>query len=269
MPAPQKLATNRKARNPARCCDANGYAGERKTMKIRVKGLVVVAALLLLASAVVLSLPRLRLLVALKSEYSRANAPWAYRLPEKRTVQTAASESQRRRLSCDWFSFQPPWEAKQELRSEHAQAFVFGSKRIFIVSLRPEQEGILKALLGGDPTEAREMQLLIGEDNLRSEFAALDFCLRVSPDQAGVLSSTRDLTRITSMLILKSVFTPLGDEIYTFRIGDLQGFQFGNPDTASVIYIYLFDTDDRLFRMKINDVTQSEIDVLLASIQMT
>jgi hypothetical protein len=113
------------------------------------------------------------------------------------------------------------------------------------------------------------MEKLLGEENLRSEFAVLDFCLNMTPDRAGPMSSLRDLTRIQTMLILKSAFTPLGEEIYTFHLEGVQGFQFGDPDVSREIYVYLFDDADHLYRTKFHGATQHEIDALLASIEPT
>jgi hypothetical protein len=238
-------------------------------LKTRAKLWIAAVVLLLVGIAVVLLLPRVRLLMSLKSDYSRDKAPWAYQIPMERTIEGSAEAVRTERLSCAWFSFNAPWQGGQTFESEHAKAFVFNGQKAFVVALRPKEEGIVKALLGSDPDEAREMKQLLGEDNLRSEFAALDFCLRVTPEQAGPMSSVRDLTRIATMLILKSAFTPLGNEIYTVRLAALQGFQFGNPAAATEIYVYLFDPADRLYRTKFHAVTQSEIDAILASIEFT
>jgi hypothetical protein len=238
-------------------------------MKMRAKVLVAAAALLLIGTAVIISLPRLRMFISLNSEYSREKAPWAYLIPVERKINIVSQETPAERLSCGWFSFNAPGKMLQTFESEHARAFVFDGQKALIVSLRPKAEGIVKALLGDDPDEARQMKQLLGEVNIQSEFAVLDFCLRVTPEQVGLISSPRELTLISTMLILKSAFTPLGHEIYSLRLKTLKGFQFGNPRTAQEIYVYLFDGDDRLYRMKFKAVSQAEIDAVLASIRMT
>jgi hypothetical protein len=54
--------------------------------------------------------------------------------------------------------------------------------------------------------------------------------------------------------------------IYRFSLGETKGFQFGNPATASDVYVYLFNPSDRMFRMKFTSLTQGEIDFFLTSI---
>jgi hypothetical protein len=71
------------------------------------------------------------------------------------------------------------------------------------------------------------------------------------------------------MLILKKAFSGLGDVIYRFSLVESKGFQFGNPATASDVYVYLFDPSDRMFRMKFTSMTQGEIDFFLTSIEFS
>jgi hypothetical protein len=238
-------------------------------MKTRAKVLVVIAAVLLLGTSLFLSLPRLQMFIALKSAYSPEKAPWAYQVPVERTIEVVTPEAlAAEQLSCGWFRFNAPWKIINAFESEHARAFVFDGQKTFIISLRPKDESIVKTLLGSDPEDAREMKQLLGEVNVASDFAVLDFCLGITPERAGWLSSSRKLTLVSAMLILKSAYTPLGNEIYRVHLPVLKGFQFGNPLTTEDIYVYLFDRDDRLFRMKFQAVSQAEIDAVLASIQM-
>jgi hypothetical protein len=110
------------------------------------------------------------------------------------------------------------------------------------------------------------MKRLLGEENIASEYAALDLCLTTTPEPVRLSSSIQELSRTTLMLILKKAFSGLGDVIYRFSLGETKGFQFGNPATASDVYVYLFNPSDRMFRMKFTSLTQGEIDFFLTSI---
>ena len=165
-----------------------------------------------------------------------------------------------------WFSFATPFDIEKNYDSEHAQAFLFGNRKSLVVSPQLETERIVKKLLAGGSAEARKMKRLLGEENIASEYAALDLCLTTTPEPVRLSSSIQELSRTTLMLILKKAFSGLGDVIYRFSLGETKGFQFGNPATASDVYVYLFNPSDRMFRMKFTSLTQGEIDFFLTSI---
>jgi hypothetical protein len=229
-----------------------------------------IAVLLILAAAAVYLLPRLTLIIPIKVDFSRVGAPRVYLLPIDRPIRV--TEDKRGggvRHAGAWFSFATPFDIEKNYESEHAQAFLFGNHKSLVVSPQLETERIVKKLLEGEAAEARNMKRLLGEENIASEYAALDLCLTTTPAPVGLSSSIGDLSRTTLMLILKKAFSGLGDVIYRFNLGESKGFQFGNPATASDIYVYLFSPSDRMFRMKFTSMTQGEIDFFLTSIDFS
>lgn len=229
-----------------------------------------IAVLLTLLTAGACLLPKITLIIPIKVDYSRVGAPRVYLLPVDRPIRV--SEDKRVggvRHTGAWFSFAAPFDIEKNYDSEHAQAFLFGNRKSFIVSPQLETERIVKKLLAGGAAEARKMKRLLGEENIASEYAALDLCLTTTPEPVGLSSSIRELSRTTLMLILKKAFSGLGDVIYRFSLGETKGFQFGNPVTASDVYVYLFSPSDRMFRMKFTSMTQGEIDFFLTSIDFS
>ena len=228
------------------------------------------AVLLTLLTAGVYLLPKLTLIIPIKVDYSRVGAPRVYLLPVDRLIRV--SEDIRVvgvRHAGAWFSFATPFDIEKNYQSEHAQAFLFGNRKSFVVSPQMETERIVKKLLAGRTAENRKMKRLLGEENIASEHAALDLCLTTTPAPVGLSSSMKELSRTTLMLILKKAFSGLGDVIYRFSLGESKGFQFGNPATASDVYVYLFSPSDRMFRIKFTAMTQGEIDFFLTSIEFS
>ncbi|MGB5421577.1 MAG: hypothetical protein WBN03_05425 [Desulfobacterales bacterium] len=231
---------------------------------------IFVAVLLILSTTGVYLLPKLTLIIPIKVDYSRVGAPRVYLLPVDRLIQV----SEDKRVGSvhhagAWFSFATPFDIEKNYDSEYAQAFLFGNRKSFVVSPQMETERIVKKLLAGGPAEARKMKRLLGEENIASEYAALDLCLTTTPEPVRLSSSIQELSRTTLMLILKKAFSGLGDVIYRFSFGETKGFQFGNPVTASDVYVYLFSPSDRMFRMKFTSMTQGEIDFFLTSIDFS
>ena len=226
-----------------------------------------IAVLLTLLTAGAYLLPKLTLIIPIKVDYSRIGAPRVYLLPVDRLIRASKDKQAGGvRHTGAWFSFATPFHIEKNFESEHAQAFLFDNRKSLVVSPQMETERMVKKLLAGGTTENRKMKRLLGEENIASEFAALDLCLTTTPEPVGLSSSIRELSRTSLMLILKKAFSGLGDVIYRFSLGESKGFQFGNPATASDVYVYLFSPSDRMFRMKFTSMTQGEIDFSLTSI---
>jgi len=223
----------------------------------------------LLAAAVLLATagPRLVLLIPLKLTHSRNESPALYRVPASREIPSPASDMESlKRYSLPDFIFRTPWEPLKQIRLENTYAFEFQGGRIMLCSLREEEGRLLKTLLSGPPEESRAMQDLLGTENIVSEFALVNSCLEVTPSAAGLMSTIAELTRIRTLLIVKSAF-PGGESIFRFQLDDLRGFQFGRPDNDPHVYVYLYTPRNRLLRLKFSGLTQDEIDRILGSLE--
>lgn len=230
--------------------------------------IISIAVLSIFAIGVVYLLPKLNLIIPIKVDYSRVGAPRAYLLPVDRPGRVFEDKPVGgNRHTGAWFAFTTPFDIEKYYDSEHARAILFENRKAIVVSPQLESERILTKLLTGEDAEARKMKHLLGEENVASEYAALNLCLTTTPEPVGLSSSIGDLSRITLMLILKKAFSGLGDVIYRFSIGKSKGFQFGNPATTTDVYVYLFNPSDRMFRIKFISMTQAEIDLFLASIE--
>lgn len=225
-----------------------------------------VAVLLVLGGSTAYLFPRLTIIIPLRLKYSRNASPRMYVVPQQRSVAQPGDRDLGVEYASGQMRFRSPLKALQVFDSEYARAFVFEGSKSMIVSGQKDGDGVLGALLGGDPQQAEAMRRFWGEENLRSEYAVVKFCLHATPDQGSLFSSREELMRLPSMLILKAVYSPLGDVIYQYETEQFRGFQFGSPETSPAVFVYLFDGSDRLFRIKLSALDQEEIDRLLASI---
>lgn len=210
--------------------------------------------------------PRLKIIIPIRLKYSRDASPRMYLVPQKRPIAQPAGRGDGFEYTSGQLRFRTPDDALKTFDSDFARAFVFAGGKSVVVSGQKDGEGVLNALLGGRPEQAEAMRRFWGPENLQTEYAAVNFCLHATPDQGSIFSSRKELMRLPSMLLLKAVYSPLGDVIYQFETDRFRGFQFGDPQSSQAVYVYLFNETDRLFRIKLSSLDQVEIDRLLASI---
>jgi hypothetical protein len=225
-----------------------------------------IAVLFVIGGSTAYLFPKLKIIIPLRLKYTRSASPRMYLVPQERTITDSTDKDGGFEYASGHLRFRIPLQAVQVFNSEHARAFVFEGSKSVIVSGQKDGDGVLNALLGEDPDQAEAMRQFWGRENLESEYAAVKVCLHATPDKGNLFSSRMELMRLPSMLLLKAVYSPLGDVIYQYETKRYRGFQFGNPQQSEAIFVYLFDTSDRLFRIKLSSLDQKEIDSLLASV---
>jgi hypothetical protein len=234
------------------------------------KRVVFAVLLLTVAAGLYFLYPRLRIILPLKLDYSRVRTPEVYIVPiARQPAPLRLSPAAARPIMGEWFAFSAPWTLLEKSKKDSVEAFRFEKERIYAVSLQKKEDGFLRTLLGSDPEESRQMREYLGAEHFGSNYDAVEFCLNTTPESARFFSDPQELSPLPVLLILKAAFSPLGDVIYRVRIDQAKGFQFGDPATATDVFVYLFDHSDRLFRMKFSFVNQEEIDYILGSIRFT
>jgi len=228
-----------------------------------------IAAVFVLGGLTVYLFPTLKVIVPLRLKYTRNKSPRMYLVPKDRVVTDGVDSDSGYEYTSGNLRFRVPLQAIRTFDSEYAKAFVFADGKSVIVAGQKDGDGVLSALLGDDPEQAEAMRRFWGEENLRSEYAAVKTCLHATPDKGGIFSSRTELMRLPSMLLLKAAYSPLGDVIYQYETKRFRGFQFGNPQQGRAVFVYLFDMSDRLYRIKLSALDQKEIDLLLASVVIT
>ncbi len=134
---------------------------------------------------------------------------------------------------------------------------------------KSDEDKIIDDFLKGTPAEVKGLRELIGEEHLRSDFDFVRLCLNTTPDQATLFMQKKLLGRISTMLILRAIYEPLGGNIFEVNLfSGLKGFQFGTVGEEQLVTVHLFDDERQLFEIRFMSATQSEIDFVLSSIEI-
>ena len=231
------------------------------------KFIVPVSILLFILGTIFYFSDRLVIVIPTKLFYSKNKTPHAYQVPISRDLQTIKKEIKTSyKYSCRSFKFTVPWELREKNELDHTAVFAFVNKKGIAISPKAKDDGILNGFLEEGPSKFQETKLLYGEENLKSEYAFVNLILHTTPDQASILKPYRDIARIPSLLIMRVLYSSLGDVIYKFRLDNLKGFQFGNPQTTEHVYVHVFNEKNQIFKLHFVRATQAEIDYMLTSI---
>ena len=253
------------------CSSSLGYTVKLNKMLKFIKSkkfIVPITILLIILGTISYFSDRLKIVVPTKLYFSKNKTPGAYLIPVSRTLWPVKKEFKTSyNLSCNNFRFAVPWKLREKTELDRITVFAFVNKKGISISPLVKDEAILNGYLAEGPSEFQKTKLLFGEENLKSEYTFVNLILHTSPDHASILKPLRNLARIPPLLILKSIYSPLGDVIYKFRSENLKGFQFGNPQTTENVRVHVFNERGQVFKLHFVRATQDEIDHMLASIE--
>jgi len=216
-------------------------------------------------------LPKIWALHFIKSRYSENETPWAYIVPVDRTVSSSiVNLSDYQSFTCDNLKFNVPW--KDLKQKEERKTFIFLSfhsadnKGIYMNRGKVTEFRISERLLGEDPSDAKKLKELIGEQTFKSDYSVFVESLGTTPDQASIFRSSGELGKAIVMLMLKRAFTePNIEKIYKFETEVIRGIQFGDPQEINPVAIKISNKDGKIHRMSIHSANQEEIDFILSS----
>lgn len=210
------------------------------------------------------------ILHAINKHMSRDKMPNAYIIPVSRDIHPAVfNNSKTVETLTDHLKLKAPWKIKQQLDNELFSLVLFYDKRLITIHNRLKEEQIIDAFLKGTPEEVEDLKDLIGKEHLNSDFDFIRMCLNTTPDQATLYTPTRLLGKISTVLIMRVIYEPLGRNIFEFQLSNgLRGFQFRKDSEHELVRIFLFDEERLLFEIDFMLATQSEIDFVLSSIQV-
>lgn len=209
-------------------------------------------------------------LYAINKHVSREKEPNAYIIPVPRSVHPADFNNKETvEISTDYIKLKVPWKIKQQVDNKDYNSIVFYDKKLVTIYNRLKEETIIDDFFKGTPEEIKGLKNLIGEEHIHSDFDFIRLILNTTPDQATLFTPTRVLGRISTVLILRAMYTPLGDTIFEFQMGSgLKGFQFRKASEKKLVRIFLFNEERLLFEIHFMLATQGEIDYVLSSIEV-
>ena len=214
--------------------------------------------------------PKVFLLYIINKNVSRSDTPNIYLTPKLRDIRPInLNHLKSGEIELNFISLKFPWKIKQKNIGETSNTFLFHEKKAVIISSIPKEDKIADEFLKGTPDEVKGLKKLIGEEHLHSDFDFIRLCLNTTPDDATLFTPKRLLGRITTMLMLRAIYEPLGGNIFEFNLNNgLRGFQFGEIGNKKMVTIHLFDDERQIFQVDFMSATQNEIDFVLSSIKV-
>lgn len=236
---------------------------------LKSKKVSIPAAFLLVVAVILVSFSdRLTSFIVVNYLYSKTKTPGMYLIPIAREVQNSwEKRTDQHDLSTGNIKFRAPWILREKAELNYGTLFAFLNKKGIEISQKNDDERLLLSLLEDDPNEIQKMELLYGKENLESEYAFVNLILHTIPDQAGLFKPLPELVRVHPLLLYKTLYSHLGDDIYKFRINDIKGFQFGNPQNAENVWVHLFSENDQVYKLHFVGATQAEVDYILSTIE--
>jgi len=227
-----------------------------------------IVAFLLLGGIFFYFSDRFRLLIFIKTNYSKTRTPEMYLIPIKREVQLSNQligiDSV---LSHKNIQFAVPWELREKLDYDVSTLFVFVNTKGIAIDELSKDESIIQKLLKEEFSEVQKTKLLFGEEDLKSEYAIVNLILHTTPGQASLLNPINENAKIVPLLMWKSLYTVYGNVIYQFSLNNFKCFQFGNPEKTENIRIHIFNDKNQVYRLHFVKATQAEIDHIISSIE--
>ena len=117
------------------------------------------------------------------------------------------------------------------------------------------------------------IESLYGAEAARSNYSLMEGALNSVPDQLSLWQTRRGIVTKGELLILKTMMIMHGETgVYRFQMGNLKGFQEGDPSKVSVVVVHGFDRLDRQYEIEVfaaeaGLIKQSEINTILSSLQ--
>lgn len=237
-----------------------------KLLKLK-KVIIPLVSLIFVLGILIYFSDRLALVIVPKFSYSKTKTPGAYLIPILRELKPSKEKFKANSiLTYKDIRLKTPWELREKSDFDLSTLFAFVNKKGISIEQQSTDEGILQSLLKEKPIEVQKYNLLFGEENLKSEYAIVNLILNTTPDQASIFKPLSELARIHPLLIWKNLYSHLGDVIYQFKSNNLNGFQFGNPQSTEHVRVHVFNNKDQIYRLHFLRATQVEIDYILSTI---
>lgn len=152
---------------------------------------------------------------------------------------TAVNPEPGKSFSCFGYTFEVPWKDVDRIdNGKTLERIVFKSGRVLLLFDPKEKTDRIKTLQGGSA--------LFGAEAMASNYNLENAILFMTPDKVSLRLSRNEAIRNTMFLMIKS--TELKKEesaLYSVQSRDLRGFQKGEPSRDKVIFLELFDDQDR------------------------
>lgn len=167
--------------------------------------------------------------------------------------------------------FRTPWQEKPTIEEKNSLVIFRFPNDKSVVVFDPKYLPSVDDLLAKNPTELQKIKDIYGGEALKSTYNFYEYIFESSLDQISIFASRKEVLARTSAVVFKGIIVAgAGGEsgLYSFTIGEIRGFQFGDPKVRKNILIYIFDKEDKEYNILVF-ANQEEIDFILSSIKTT
>jgi hypothetical protein len=245
-------------------------------MSRRKKRILIVVGSVLVVGVVYLSLFGLQTGLALMARYQYRRVPEVAKTPIA-LPDSSVSDTPHKKITHLGYEVELPWDDVDDQKSKIAGPIcltAFHSGNAFWFSKFPPKEFVNHVLQTPnlDPQTVRQAY---GDDAFESDYSFMSKMLQVTPKGIRPLGPRREAVAGALLLVIKALSMPKADSgIFSIKVTDFKGFQFGNPPSRPYrITDELYSDDggiDLIFYQKVGgsetSISQAEINRVIQSI---
>jgi hypothetical protein len=148
------------------------------------------------------------------------------------------------------YQFEVPWRTGEQ-KQRDSIAFVFSqSSQEAVTFFDPTgQQGFIRMMKETPGLRVGYLNPLYGRENVQSDYEFARAALNASPSQLSLFLPWSKEVYAANLLRMKEAFLvqpQIG--LYSFEIGQLRGFQHGDPVRDKNVEVEAYDADDRKFK---------------------
>lgn len=180
-----------------------------------------------------------------------------------------------RRVEKFGYSLQVPWKEVNSDRTFNNVALLSFKEGVSLLLMNPKDAvDTLRTMNEGARASHSSLQDIVGASAARSNYELMNAGLQEIPSDAKWWISPKHNARCVALLTIKSACVFQTSVIYRINIGEIRGFQFGNPSLSPYrVRLKLFDRNDHLHEIWISSqakrpaLAQAELNAFIASIK--
>ncbi|HXN73433.1 MAG TPA: hypothetical protein VN861_12880 [Candidatus Acidoferrales bacterium] len=177
------------------------------------------------------------------------------------------------------YEFNLPWKSPKSAESLTNVQFKYDSGQVVVFFDPDSQLDVIHSLKSSNPTEYQKFANVFASQPIDSNYALYKGVYEVSPAQLSPIMKVEDARRDNVLLLWKLSFGPdlqsdTAPAFYSFELGKMRGFQFGDPAKGQPVALRVFDDSNRQFRFIFTvaygsgaKITQGDIKMALRSLQ--
>lgn len=168
-------------------------------------------------------------LMAISTRYSYRDIPIASVMPVALTDHNA-NASAGTKLSCFDYEFEVPWNDvdADNIQRKTMVLVPFHSGLDLLVGQGSTHQ-IVDTVIENSKSNRQQFQAVYGDAATRSDYEFLRLALNATPAKVSFLGSRQDVTRQSTLILVKTLIVPGDSGIFEVQANEFRGFQYGDP----------------------------------------